>query len=100
MGFVQRQPFLRLLDAVVMKFVINLPRAERSKEIVADFIRKLTGVNPNVRSTIHEYFFRPTVSRIVFSGFSGAYDGSALSLREFDIQQPVNHHPGDGNIQP
>ena len=44
---VQCEPFLGLLDAVVMELVVHPPRAQRLQQIAPDLFRKLAGVNPD-----------------------------------------------------
>src|SRR6185312_1609983 len=56
MDLVQSEPFLGLLDAVVVKFVIHGARAERVQQIATDFFRKLAGVNGHVNER-HEIVF-------------------------------------------
>jgi hypothetical protein len=41
----QRKPFSRLLDAVVVELVVHAPRAERGEQIAPNLFRKLAGVN-------------------------------------------------------
>jgi len=41
----QREPFLRLLDAVVVEFVVYFPRAERFEQIAPDVFWKLAFVD-------------------------------------------------------
>src|SRR5689334_8667130 len=41
----QGQPFLRLLDTIVVKFVVGLARLKRREKITADTFRKLAGIN-------------------------------------------------------
>ena len=48
MRFVQCEPFLRLLVAVVVKFVIHATRAQRRQQVAPDIFRKLTGVDGDV----------------------------------------------------
>ena len=45
---VQREPFLGLLDAIVVKLVIHLSRTQRLQQIAAHSFRKLAGVNGDV----------------------------------------------------
>ena len=42
---VQREPFLRLLDAVVMELVVHAPRAERCEQVAPDSVGELAFVN-------------------------------------------------------
>jgi hypothetical protein len=44
-GLVQRQPLLRLLDAIVMELVVHPARAQRLEQIAPHILRKLAGVN-------------------------------------------------------
>ena len=43
--FVQREPFLGLLDAVVMKFVVHAASAQRGEKVAPDIFRELAAVN-------------------------------------------------------
>ena len=47
-SLMQRQPFLRLLDAVVVELVVHAPRAERFQQITTDSFWKLASVNRDV----------------------------------------------------
>ena len=49
----QRQPLLRLLDAVVMKLVVHLPPAQRFEQIASHSIWKLAVVNGYADNTGH-----------------------------------------------
>jgi len=53
MCFVQGQPLLGLLDAVVMKFVVHLAAAERGEEIPRHVFRELAGVDRYLRAVGH-----------------------------------------------
>ena len=75
---VQREPFLRLLDTVIMKLVVHLPRAQGREQVVPDVFRKLAGMNRDVGSGLHAH----------------------LLLRIFYVKQPVNYHAGHGDIHP
>jgi hypothetical protein len=52
----QRQPFLRLLDAVVMKFVIHPSRAQRVQQIASHSSGKLAVMNGYVSGRRHPLF--------------------------------------------
>src|ERR1700677_3404660 len=75
---VQREPLLRLLDAVVVEFMGNLARAQGPQQIAPNVIRKLADVNRDIGGGAHAKLF----------------------LRKLDIKQPINQHAGHGNIQP
>src|SRR5947208_5062375 len=47
-SLMQGQPFLGLLDAIVMKLVVHLPGTQRFQQIVSDLVRKLARVNRDV----------------------------------------------------
>ena len=57
MGLVQCEPFLRLPDAVVVKLVVYLPRAQRGEQVAPDVGGKLAGVNRYAGGGGHVSFF-------------------------------------------
>src|SRR5262249_25607080 len=52
-GLVQSEPFLRLFDAVVMEFMIDLSGTKRFKQLAPDLLRKLALMNCEVSERGH-----------------------------------------------
>ena len=59
----QRQPFLRLFDAIVVKLVIHFACAQRLQQGLSDIFRKLAFMNRNVCDRRHESVVRDTNSQ-------------------------------------
>ena len=53
------EPFLCLLDAIVMEFVIDLPHPQRGQQIGADLLRELARMNSDLDGSRHP----PVVAR-------------------------------------
>src|SRR5204863_10047408 len=49
----QREPFLRLFHAIIVKFVIHLPRAQRGEQIATDILGELAGVDDHCDERRH-----------------------------------------------
>jgi hypothetical protein len=63
----QRKPFLRLFDTVVMEFVVHPTRSQRFQQIAPHCIGKLTGVNNDVGSGRHAMFVAETAPQNKYS---------------------------------
>src|SRR5690349_10999967 len=80
----QREPFLSLLDAVVVKFVVHAPRAQRREQVTPDVLRKLTAMNQDVGDRRHPLVVAET----------RRWDKSALRLRGLAPQPEVTRLVG------